>query len=207
MSVVAHDSSNHDKENVMPRLKRVFSLILAASTLVVSTYTEAATIRYDVTNATTVQNGYSLSGYFEVSGTGNVTSFSSFSLTATKADNPTLTFDSRNGAGFVPSLIATDSALYVPDGSTLQIAEAGRYIGWENNYVGNSSYRGESDFGVNIFWSSGSYPNTDVNGWRIGSVQAAPSSVPEIDPNSLGSVLALVLGSLGLLERRRLKAA
>jgi hypothetical protein len=34
-----------------------------------------------------------------------------------------------------------------------------------------------------------------------------PSSVPEIDPNSLGSVLALVLGSLGLLERRRLKAA
>jgi hypothetical protein len=34
----------------------------------------------------------------------------------------------------------------------------------------------------------------------------SPSSVPEIDPNSLGSVLALVLGSLGLLERRRLKA-
>jgi hypothetical protein len=32
-------------------------------------------------------------------------------------------------------------------------------------------------------------------------------SVPEIDPNSIGSVLALVLGSLGLLERRRLKAA
>ena len=32
-------------------------------------------------------------------------------------------------------------------------------------------------------------------------------SVPEIDPNSLGSVLALVLGSLGLIERRRLKAA
>jgi formylglycine-generating enzyme required for sulfatase activity len=31
----------------------------------------------------------------------------------------------------------------------------------------------------------------------------ANSSVPEIDPNSLGSVLALVLGSLGLLERRR----
>jgi probable HAF family extracellular repeat protein len=32
-------------------------------------------------------------------------------------------------------------------------------------------------------------------------------TVPEIDPNSLGSVLALVLGSLGLLERRRLKTA
>ena len=33
------------------------------------------------------------------------------------------------------------------------------------------------------------------------------SAVPEIDPNSLGSVLAFVLGSLGLLERRRRKAA
>ena len=37
--------------------------------------------------------------------------------------------------------------------------------------------------------------------------QTGATSVPEIDPNSLGSVLALVLGSLGLLERRRLKAA
>ena len=36
------------------------------------------------------------------------------------------------------------------------------------------------------------------------AISYSPSSVPEIDPNSLGSVLALVLGSLGLLERRRL---
>ena len=44
-------------------------------------------------------------------------------------------------------------------------------------------------------------------GFRLASSASSPSSVPEIDPNSLGSVLALVLGSLGLLERRRLKAA
>ena len=190
----------------MTGLKRVCSLILAASMIVASAYSEAATIRYDVTNATAVQNGYSLSGYIEVSGTGTISdsSFLSFNLTATKEDNPTLTFVSGNGGVVVSSLIATDSALYVPDGSTLQIAEAGRYIGWDNNYLGNSSYRGESGFGVNKFWDSGSYPITGVNGWRIGSAQAA---VPEIDPNSLGSVLALVLGSLGLLERRRLKAA
>ena len=42
-------------------------------------------------------------------------------------------------------------------------------------------------------------------GFRLASPVA--SAVPEIDPNSLGSVLALVLGSLGLLERRRRKAA
>jgi len=49
---------------------------------------------------------------------------------------------------------------------------------------------------------------TDSNGtWKgfIGTPAASP--VPEIDPNSLGSVLSLVMGSLGLLERRRLKAA
>ena len=39
------------------------------------------------------------------------------------------------------------------------------------------------------------------------AISYSPAAVPEIDPNSLGSVLALVLGSLGLLERRRLKAA
>jgi hypothetical protein len=31
------------------------------------------------------------------------------------------------------------------------------------------------------------------------------ASVPEIDPAGMGSVLALVSGALGLLERRRLK--
>jgi len=31
------------------------------------------------------------------------------------------------------------------------------------------------------------------------------SAVPEIDPAGIGSVLALVTGALGLLERRRLK--
>jgi hypothetical protein len=197
------------KEDLVTGLKHVCSLILAASMIVASAYSEAATIRYDVTNATSVQNGYSLSGYIEVSGTGTISDYSllSFNLTATKADDPTLTFVSGNGAVIVSSLIATDSALYVPDGSTLQITETGRYIDWANNYSGSSFYRGGSGFGLNPAWDSGSYPNTGVNGWQIGSAQAAPSSVPEIDPNSLGSVLALVLGSLGLLERRRLKAA
>jgi hypothetical protein len=37
-------------------------------------------------------------------------------------------------------------------------------------------------------------------------LQIGASAVPEIDPKSLGSVVALVLGSLGLLERRRRKA-
>jgi sulfatase modifying factor 1 len=51
-----------------------------------------------------------------------------------------------------------------------------------------------------------SYEDSSI-GFRLASPVSAPSPVPEIDPNSLGSVLALVMGSLGLLERRRLKAA
>jgi len=47
---------------------------------------------------------------------------------------------------------------------------------------------------------SGAYESTPYI-----AILAGANAVPEIDPNSLGSVLTLVLGSLGMLERRRLK--
>jgi len=40
---------------------------------------------------------------------------------------------------------------------------------------------------------------------KVGNTGAA--SVPEIDPASAGSVLSLVMGSLALVERRRLRRA
>jgi len=49
--------------------------------------------------------------------------------------------------------------------------------------------------------TAGSYPAFAIS---FGTTQSAP--VPEIDPSGLGSVLALVSGALGLLERRRLMA-
>ena len=55
--------------------------------------------------------------------------------------------------------------------------------------------------------SSFNFPNNSPSSYGLGLGFRPASSVPEIDPNSLGSVLALVVGSLGLLERRRLKAA
>jgi hypothetical protein len=42
--------------------------------------------------------------------------------------------------------------------------------------------------------------------WAVtlaGTSQAEPRGVPEIDPASFGSVMALVMGSLALLERRK----
>jgi hypothetical protein len=53
-------------------------------------------------------------------------------------------------------------------------------------------------------WAYGSLTLTEV--WTSTTMSltvTGATTVPEIDPNSLGSVLALVLGSLGLLERRR----
>jgi len=164
-----------------------------------------AGITYNVTNATTVQNGYSLSGYLEVSGTGNVTSFSSYNLTATKADNPTLTFVG-SGTRFISGvMIATDSALYLPSGSALGISgNADGTMAWYNNFgAGINWYLANTDFGNNVAWDSSSYPNTDVNGWRIGSVQAA---VPEIDPATGSSALSLVAGVLAMIEQRRRRA-
>ena len=69
-----------------------------------------------------------------------------------------------------------------------------------------------NQFVVSNLASSGRSTDDPANelfnrGFRLASPVSGPSAVPEIDPNSLGSVLALVLGSLGLLERRRLKAA
>ena len=48
------------------------------------------------------------------------------------------------------------------------------------------------------------WENNGFIGFRLASPAASP--VPEIDPNSMGSVLALFAGAFGLLERRRLKA-
>lgn len=88
---------------------------------------------------------------------------------------------------------------------------------------GNGDYRWlyaadvSASTGVWSIPSTNTYSTYEYSNWNSGddypylfSIEAtatAPSSVPEIDPNSLGSVLALVMGALGLLERRRLKAA
>jgi hypothetical protein len=47
-----------------------------------------------------------------------------------------------------------------------------------------------------------STPNASI---QVGDTGGSPSSVPEIDPASAGSVLSLVMGSLAMLERRRLR--
>jgi len=57
-----------------------------------------------------------------------------------------------------------------------------------------------------IAYSSGS-PDFPLHLYGVSPELVVPGAVPEIDPAGIGSVLALVTGALGLLERRRLKTA
>ncbi len=73
-------------------------------------------------------------------------------------------------------------------------------------------YRGGSFIANDSFAVSSAYrlfqyttTSLDTMGFRLAGVSAQP--VPEIDPAGMGSVLALVTGALGLLERRRRKTA
>jgi formylglycine-generating enzyme required for sulfatase activity len=70
-------------------------------------------------------------------------------------------------------------------------------------------FRG-GDWYTNLFYQSAnsvggtldpSYEGYDI-GFRLAS-PVSPSAVPEIDPNGLSAVLGLLVGGLGLLERRR----
>jgi len=64
---------------------------------------------------------------------------------------------------------------------------------------------GWNDLNLSTVSSSGSYsldPSLELN--NLGLRLASPvSGVPEIDPNGLSAVLGLIVGGLGLLERRR----
>lgn len=91
-------------------------------------------------------------------------------------------------------------------GNVMQWTDADRTNGsrllrgssWYDNpevpYRLSSSYR---------IWAETSYQGSGT-GFRLAGTGASP--VPEIDPAGLGSVLALVGGALGLLERRRSKS-
>lgn len=80
------------------------------------------------------------------------------------------------------------------DGVTPSDFRGERGGSWENS-AGFASSAGFTNFA-----------NAEDNwaGFRLASLASAP--VPEIDPAGMGSVLALVTGALGLLERRRPKA-
>jgi hypothetical protein len=181
-------------------------------------------IVYTITNASGLQNGWALSGTITVSGTGtNLGSadITGWAYTVIK-ESDSRTFSSSDQSAFVNAfgLLATPTQLIVPyssDGAFIPNSLELNVRGGEVNLSWGTGISGEGpdsmpsryysgDF-PSTFWSEQplTFPLTTIDGWVIGT--ASPSAVPEIDPAGIGSVLALVTGALGLLERRRLKVA
>ena len=91
--------------------------------------------------------------------------------------------------------------------------QSGNAYQWNDLDGAPGSSRGArgGDWGDNAFSVSSSTSGTSFDpslenflvGFRLASPVSGPSGVPEIDPNGLSAALGLIVGGLGLLERRR----
>ena len=88
----------------------------------------------------------------------------------------------------------------------------GNVFEWNDLTGAAGSSRGlrGSDYDISVanlssFSRSSVAPSTEDEsvGFRLASSGSDPSGVPEIDPNGLSAALGLIVGGLGLLERRR----
>lgn len=112
------------------------------------------------------------------------------------------------------SLLAAPSG-YI-DGTTFDLFPL-LFTGSESNGLAATQYflgANAAKYGVPFVstaaWLSatGTYGNTSpLRMYGISDTLTVAAAVPEIDPAGMGSVLALVIGGVGLLERRRLKTA
>jgi len=84
------------------------------------------------------------------------------------------------------------------------------YLLVPTGYVSGNPLSSSSTFARTTLSGLGLTPGTATYSWGSGatadSLTVNIAAVPEIDPAGIGSVLALVTGALGLLERRRPKA-
>lgn len=192
--------------------KSTFGLALAAMVCLMAAPASAGII-YNVTNDLTHQNGWSLAGTITASGTGtftNASAITAWDLTATNGGvNHRYSNTSESGRKFFSGTVnATVTTLSLADSSflILQQSDDGTAFTWNNSNDFGPVY--SADWAGENLWISYTTPffSPVVDGaWTLGT--ATPSAVPEIDPAGIGSVLALVTGALGILERRRLKTA
>ncbi len=181
----------------------------------------SAGITYNVTNDLGHQNGWSLAGTITASGTGTFTdpnAITAWDFTASKTGSESRRYSNTTTSAGSPKIVngtlnATLTTLSLAANSSFILRETnnGAEITWNNSTNFGPVYSADwvsfSNLWIsNINTSSAPFFSPVVDGaWTLGT--ATPSAVPEIDPAGIGSVLALVTGALGLLERRRLKAA
>ena len=106
-------------------------------------------------------------------------------------------------ADFAGSLALDDSQLSggINGGQAFELFSFASYTGGFSSLFMNGSALSSLGTGV---WAYGGLTLTEIwTGTTMSLSVTGTAAVPEIDPASLGSALALVLGSLGMLERKR----
>jgi len=103
---------------------------------------------------------------------------------------------------FAGSLALDDSQLSggIAPGETFELFSFASYTGGFSSLLMNGTSLSSLGTGV---WAYGSLILTEIWTGTTMSLSVSGTAVPEIDPASFGSALALVLGSLGMLERKR----
>ena len=162
-----------------------------------------AGVTYNFLNDSLNQNGWKLNGTITVTGTGTISDpsgITAWSWTATKGleTYSGASTDAGSGVGMNGTLYASPVWLTLANGSQLQFQDP-TYL----YYVTSSPQSYSAVSGGSTLWNSADYSYFGPYGWYIARIP--PSPVPEIDPTGMGSVVALLAGAFGLLERCRLK--
>ena len=189
-------------------------VVLAAFAAFGRTAAHAGTV-YSFSNSlsgTSVQNGWTVAGTLElqdntVFGTITDSDIKSWQWTATK-ENTTLSANSVTGRAVSTGLNATAAGLYMPTNySVLFLSESfGPFdiaLKWQTFPQSQFQLDDQATSGTQFLVQPMDFPIDNAYGYQFATPYSAPSSVPEIDPASFGSVAALLTGAFGLIEQRR----
>ncbi|MSR25906.1 MAG: hypothetical protein EXS06_02655 [Planctomycetaceae bacterium] len=175
-----------------------------------------------------INPGNTVADKFVITGTGHWTPISvtwdflsggSFGTSPPSPANPVVSIYLPDGQyGYIGTLVASSNTISSMFSYDPWAARSYVFSGFQNISIGPGTYWmaltnvNPSDYFIDARLASYPLVNTGTSGYNaesasqtyLWSLEATPtSSVPEIDPGSFGSALALVLGSLGLFERRR----
>ena len=180
--------------------------LATAATLIFNT--AGAEVIYQLTNNSSVQNGFTLSGSITTNGTLGVISASDITKWSFSFTNgiTTQSNSSATDALFLSdSLLASSTNLFLPQSKYLQLG-ALPTVYWNNDGSILRAYEAAIPIGIGGSMSVWRYDGTSMLSVGTSWVIASISPVPEIDPATGGSALSLVAGVLAMIEQRRRRA-
>ena len=190
-------------------------MVLAAFAAFGRTAAHAGTV-YSFSNSlsgTSVQNGWTVAGTLElqdntVFGTITDSDIKSWQWTATKEET-TVSVNSVTGNATSYGLNATATGLYMPTTLSFLFLNDGfgdTNLKWQTYPQSQFQFEDRTAPGpspIQFSVQPMDFPIDNAYGYQFAVPYSAPSSVPEIDPASFGSVAAILTGAFGLIEQRR----